>query len=325
MKSSDVNGILNILKPPGMTSFDVIRVLRGILKVRKMGHTGTLDPAATGVLPVCIGTATKAIEFMMSDDKLYRAELTLGISTDTQDSCGKVVKVANTGAITEEHIRKAINSYIGKILQVPPMYSALKIGGKKLYELARAGISVEREPREIEIYSIDIVSMTGMTGEENKKIIFDAACSKGTYIRTLCADIGEKLGCGGHMSSLVRLRSGVFEIGSAITLEEVAGYMYNESGHEHYGSIYEKLINVDEIFKRFHGYKLDGRDKTRFINGGFLPVDVLKIKDGEILRIYDEDGKFIAIGEAFLKQGKLFLKVKKLFVLGEIDESNIQH
>ena len=164
-----MNGILNILKPPGMTSFDVVAYLRGLLRIKKIGHTGTLDPLAVGVLPVCIGSATKAIEFLMEKDKLYRAELTLGVSTDTQDASGEIVSIKAVNC-TDEEIINAVRSFTGKYMQMPPMYSALKVNGKKLYELAREGITIERKSREVEIYSVDIIKIERI---DKVRVLFD--------------------------------------------------------------------------------------------------------------------------------------------------------
>jgi tRNA pseudouridine55 synthase len=201
-----------------MTSFDVVSYLRGVLKTKKIGHAGTLDPIAAGVLPIFVGKATKAIEFVMGEDKLYRAELTLGVGTDTQDSSGRVISKSKVEA-SDESIAEAVRSFTGVYSQLPPMFSALKVNGKKLYEMARKGIEVERRPREVEIHSIDIIEIN--RNKDDVTVLFDVHCSKGTYIRTLCYDIGEKLGCGGHMSFLLRKRAGIFNIESSVVLEKI--------------------------------------------------------------------------------------------------------
>jgi len=209
-----LNGILNILKPPGMTSHDVVSVVRKKLNIKKVGHTGTLDPNAAGVLPICVGQATKISQFLLDGKKKYRTELTLGIETDTEDIYGAIT---NRSSIVPENedIERAILSFIGTYDQIPPMYSALKVKGKKLYELAREGIEIERKPRQVTIYSIDIIKI------DNGKIMFDVLCSKGTYIRTLCKDIGRTLGCGGVMSFLLRIEASGFDLKTAITIEEL--------------------------------------------------------------------------------------------------------
>ncbi len=209
-----LNGILNILKPPGMTSHDVVSVVRKKMNIKKVGHTGTLDPNASGVLPICVGQATKISQFLLDGKKKYRAELTLGLETDTEDIYGEIIK-QNEVLCSKAEVEDAILSFVGTYDQIPPMYSALKVKGKKLYELARQGIEVERASRKVTIYSIDIIEYY------DKKVIFDVLCSKGTYIRTLCKDIGEALGCGGVMSFLLRTESSGFNLNTSITIEEL--------------------------------------------------------------------------------------------------------
>lgn len=209
-----LNGILNILKPPGMTSHDVVSVVRKELNVKKVGHTGTLDPNAAGVLPICVGRATKISQYLLDSKKKYRVELTLGVETDTEDIYGTVINRSSV-VPAEGEIKKAILSFTGTYNQVPPMHSAIKVKGKKLYELARKGIEIERTPRTVTIYSIDIIEIKG------NKAMFDVLCSKGTYMRTLCKDIGNILGCGGTMSFLLRMESGKFGLEAAITIEEL--------------------------------------------------------------------------------------------------------
>jgi len=296
-----MDGILNVLKPPGMTSFDVVSYLRRILKTKKIGHAGTLDPGAAGVLPVCIGRATKSIEYLMEKDKSYRVELTLGVSTDTQDAEGQVVE-RHQVHLTEQQIVECINHFIGKIEQIPPMYSAVKVEGKRLYELARTGVTIEREAREVEIYSINILEIF----ENNTKVLFDVTCSKGTYIRTLCADIGEKLGCGGHMSFLIRTRAGIFDICHALTLEDIAELAIE-------GKMNDILVKVEEIFKNLQKVELDEFSTKKFLNGVFVKLDYLDVKPGETLAVFNNSNVFFALGEVFLKQGKPMMKLKKVF------------
>lgn len=209
-----LDGILNILKPPGMTSHDVVSVVRKKINMKKVGHTGTLDPNAVGVLPICVGKATKISQFLLDGKKKYRAELTLGIETDTEDIYGEIIKRLPVNS-TKEEIESSILSFIGEYDQVPPMYSALKVNGKKLYELAREGIDIERKSRRVVIYNIDIIKI------DNDKVMFDVLCSKGTYIRTLCKDIGRKLGCGGVMSFLLRTEASGFNLDTSVTIEEL--------------------------------------------------------------------------------------------------------
>ena len=209
-----MNGIIIIDKPMGRTSHDMVYVMRKLTGIKKVGHTGTLDPMATGVLPVCIGNATKVADMLTLSDKRYIAELVLGRTTDTQDADGKVLTECDVNC-TEEEIRAAVMSFVGEIEQIPPMYSAIKQNGKKLYELARQGIEVERKSRRITINSIDILKIDGVC------ITIDVSCSKGTYIRTLCEDIGKKLHVGAYMNTLRRIKTGPFTIEESHTVDEL--------------------------------------------------------------------------------------------------------
>lgn len=216
-----MNGIINILKPPGMTSHDIINVLRKMLGIKKIGHGGTLDPMAAGVLPIFIAKGTKVAEYYQSDDKEYIAEMTLGIVTDTGDITGNIIE-NNSVNVKISQLQDVLEEFKGKIQQIPPMYSAIHYKGKKLYELARKGISVTREPRTVEIKSLKMLYF-----QENK-VFLRVTCSKGTYIRTLCEDIGKKLKCGACLSCLVRTRSGMFYINNSYTLEEVEYILKND-------------------------------------------------------------------------------------------------
>lgn len=309
----DMDGILNILKPAGMTSFDVVACLRGLLGIKKIGHAGTLDPMAVGVLPVCTGRATKAIEFMMDKDKLYRAELRLGVTTDTQDSTGNVLSTCDV-VCSDEEIEKAVASFEGKYMQLPPMYSALRVEGKRLYELAREGTRVERKPREVEIYSSRMLYINRSDGV---RVLLDVHCSKGTYIRTLCADIGQRLGCGGHMSFLLRQRAGAFDIDSAYTLEQL-------SDMKEKGQVANAFSKVDYIFMELDSITLDETQEKRFRNAVAIDVSA-NIDSGEIpgykgrhdkkyqVRVYSLEGNFIALGFLQPIEDKTYLKVRKFF------------
>lgn len=308
-----MNGILNVLKPAGMTSFDVIAVVRRITHQKKIGHTGTLDPSAVGVLPICFGNATKAIEFMIDKDKVYRAELTLGISTDTQDSSGRVNSYNKVNASNNE-IVDVCQSFKGEIMQMPPMYSAIKIGGKKLYEIARQGETIEREARKITIFDINILKIWDENvslGDEKtqydiKKVIFDVHCSKGTYIRTLCNDIGERLGCGGHMSFLIRTRAGKYDIQSSLTLEEI-------NALEESDALNSKLIPVESVFNELGSIKLNETDTIKYNNGVWIKDIFVNDNQIAIKRVYDNNGIFLGIGEIFNDKGNMFLKSRKFF------------
>ena len=229
-----MNGIINIYKEQGFTSFDVVAKLRGICHQKKIGHTGTLDPDATGVLPVCLGNATKLCDLLMDKDKEYEAVLLLGVTTDTQDTSGTVIKEREVN-VSEADVISCIQKYIGEIEQIPPMYSALKVNGKKLYELARAAVEVERKPRKITIMNIEVVNI------ELPRVTMKVTCSKGTYIRTLCNDIGESLGCGGTMEKLTRTRVGIFTLQNACKLSELQMLADEEK-------VESRLISVDALF-----------------------------------------------------------------------------
>ena len=276
-----MNGILNVFKPTGITSFDVVRTIRKISNIKKVGHAGTLDPEASGVLPVCIGKATKAIDYIMGDFKIYEVELKLGVTTDTYDREGKILSESEV-ALSDEEITRAINSFVGEIKQIPPMYSALKVNGKKLYELARAGIEIERAARPITIYEIDITNL------ESPYIKFRVKCSKGTYIRSLCYDIGELLKCGGMMWNLRRTATGQFHIEDAINIEDL-----NEE------NISEYVMPIEKIFQ--NNAKITIQDKfVKFLLNGVVVKDkalTCKFEMGTMYSIYNNENDFIGIAD----------------------------
>lgn len=236
-----INGIINIYKEKGFTSHDVVAKLRGITRQKKIGHTGTLDPDATGVLPVCLGNATKLCDLLTDKDKEYETVLLLGKVTDTQDITGEVLQESEV-QVTEEQVREVVNSFVGAIEQIPPMYSALKVNGKKLYELAREGKVIERKPRPITIHSITILDIK--LTDDCHEIRMRVECSKGTYIRTLCHDIGEALGTGGCMKSLVRTKVSKFLLADAITLEEAQKLQQEDRLVDH-------VIPVEDMFPQY--------------------------------------------------------------------------
>ncbi|HHY14011.1 MAG TPA: tRNA pseudouridine(55) synthase TruB [Thermoanaerobacterales bacterium] len=287
-----MDGILNILKPPGMTSHDVVSYVRRNLKGKKVGHTGTLDPGAAGVLPVCIGKATKISRFIIKSYKEYRAELTLGISTNTQDNFGEITKKVNTVLskdIVEERIYEAFDKFKGVIYQEPPMYSAIKYKGKPLYKYARSGQIIKREKRKVVIKDIKIVEIL-----YPNRIVFDVICSSGTYIRTLCNDIGEMLGCGGHMSLLIRKSVANFKIDDSITLEEFRLLLYENE-------LIKKIYPIDFPLKDLPYAIIPDNMMKRAKNGS--PVynshisQTLDVKDEQLFRMYDKNNNFIAIGK----------------------------
>ena len=281
-----IQGIINVYKEKGFTSHDVVAKLRGIVGQKKIGHTGTLDPDATGVLPVCLGKATKLCDLLTDKNKTYEAVLLLGKTTDTQDITGEVLEEKSTEALTEEKVREAIEGFIGDYEQIPPMYSALKVNGKKLYELAREGKVIERKARPVKILDIQILEI------DLPKVRMEVSCSKGTYIRTLCHDIGEKLGCGGCMESLIRTRVSTFRIEDAKTLDEIETLKQE-------GKLAELLVPIDAMFPFYPKITVKDDWKAFAKNGNPLDLKMLKEACGQDeetqVRLYDESGKFIAI------------------------------
>lgn len=280
-----VNGIINVYKEQGYTSFDVVAKMRGIFHQKKIGHTGTLDPDAVGVLPVCLGKATKVCDLLTDKDKVYETVLLLGIETDTQDISGKVLNQSSNFP-NEAEIRSAISSFVGEILQVPPMYSALKVNGQKLCDLARAGVTIDRKARPVQIFSIDILEIN------IPEVRMRVHCSKGTYIRTLCNDIGEKLCCFGTMKSLVRTRVSNFDIDHAITLDKIAKFV-DENGLENLPF----LEQVDSLFEKYEMGIVGPEMEKVVYNGNRIPCDKISGIDNleEIIRIYDWNNKFIGL------------------------------
>lgn len=238
-----MNGIVNVLKPPGMSSHDVVSFIRRTFGIKKAGHTGTLDPGAAGVLVVCLGAATRLAQFLLDEDKEYRAEITFGLATSSGDSFGDVTGEGDASWLTEDIVRSVLPKFTGEIRQVPPMTSALKMQGKKLYELARSGLVVDRPARAVRIHSLDFVWGTGWGGPRPKALLH-LVCSKGTYVRSLCDDIGFHLGCGAHMSFLVRTRAGSFTISDSRTLEELRAAASEKR-------LEEKMIPMDEAISGF--------------------------------------------------------------------------
>lgn len=301
-----INGIINVYKEKGYTSHDVVAKLRGILKQKKIGHTGTLDPDAEGVLPVCLGSGTKLCDILTDKSKTYRAVLLLGTTTDTQDITGKVLAEKPVAAGKEEILR-AIYSFQGPYAQIPPMYSALKIEGKRLYELAREGKEVPREARNVEIHSITVEELN----METKEAVIVVDCSKGTYIRTLCHDIGEKLLCGGCMKELTRIRSGEFELSKSLKLEEIEEKFREDVLSEH-------IIQVPDMFPDYTKVSVRKEFEKQLYNGNFLNIDQLEQKISDLsdmtdkVRIYDGENNFIGIykycpDEGMIKPYKMFL------------------
>lgn len=314
-----MDGIINVYKEKGYTSHDVVAKLRGILRMKKIGHTGTLDPDAEGVLPVCLGKATKLCDLLTDKTKTYQAVMLLGQETDTQDTTGEILAQYPVNAM-EEEVREAVESFLGPYMQVPPMYSALKVNGKKLYELARAGKEVEREARPVEIFEIHVDSI------ELPRVTMTVTCSKGTYIRTLCYDIGRKLGCGGCMEHLLRTRVDRFELADSLKLSQIEELRDR-------GEVENHVIAVDEVFAGLPAYTAVPGDGDKLVhNGNPFPIELAtscedgksssqdrgakqsaehshrlssRIEEGELgkalfdpqknIRVYDSEGRFIGV------------------------------
>lgn len=326
-----MDGIINVYKEPGFTSHDVVAKLRGILHMKKIGHTGTLDPDAQGVLPVCVGRATKLCGMITDWGKTYEAVMLLGRKTDTQDISGNIVEQRRV-SVDERMVLEAATSFVGGYEQIPPMYSALKHNGKKLYELARQGIEIERAPRRV---NIDFIRINEMNLEdEEKTVTFTVSCSKGTYIRTLINDIGEKLGCGACMVKLIRTRVGQFVIDESLTLNQISALVIK-------GTVEDYIISADELFDYpklvvreeynkllYNGNRFaadavceeseisQGQDYIQDCGHSYIQENAREYEQGQQYRIYDAIGNFIGI---YAYRESYFVPVK-IFYSGERDE-----
>lgn len=309
-----INGILNIYKEKGYTSHDVVAKLRGIVGQKKIGHTGTLDPDAEGVLPVCLGRATKLCDMLTDKNKTYETVLLLGTTTDTQDISGEVLETGDTSGLKEEQVRACILKYIGEYDQLPPMYSALKVNGKKLYELAREGKEIERKTRKVQILDIQIKEIN------LPRVRMEVSCSKGTYIRTLCHDIGKDLGCGGCMEQLLRTRVSQFELKDSMKLDEVRVYLDQRK-------MSEILIPIDEMFADRKAIVVKKQFEVLAYNGNELKLSATELKkdvrpengaeterfvEGEQVRLYDQAEHFIGI--FVYRAGQQRFAVEKMFL-----------
>lgn len=293
------NGIINVYKEKGYTSHDVVAKLRGILRQKKIGHTGTLDPDAEGVLPVCLGNGTKLSELLTEKDKTYSATLLLGISTDTQDTSGTIQKTSKVN-VTEEEVKIAIYSFLGEYNQIPPMYSAIKVDGKKLYELAREGKEIARSPRLVKIHEIKIDEIA------LPRVKITVNCSKGTYIRTLCHDIGEALKCGGCMEKLLRTKSGRFHLNDSYKLDEIADLRDKDM-------LDEIIVPVEDIFINYGKCFLKEEHCNLIYNGNPFKkqhlVDADCINYEQPVRVYDYKGTFIGL-YTYIAENKIFKPLK---------------
>jgi len=279
-----VDGILNLNKPAGSTSFQMVNVLQRLSGQRRVGHGGTLDPAATGVLPICLGQATRLVEFLMDSRKTYRAEVQLGISTDTYDATGRIIHRGEASYITQERVESILPSFRGSFKQIPPMYSAVRQGGKRLYELARAGLEVERKARWAQVFHLELVDW------RSPIFTLEVECGRGTYIRSLAHDLGQALGCGSHLRNLVRLRSGLFDIEDAVTLPQL-----KESFR--YGYWQNLLYPIDLVLSHWKAVIVGQERERRIRNGRALTLggEARPSSDGERCRAYSLDGRILAL------------------------------
>ncbi|HEX79346.1 MAG TPA: tRNA pseudouridine(55) synthase TruB [Dehalococcoidia bacterium] len=279
-----MDGILNINKPPGRTSFSVVAMVRKLCRERRVGHAGTLDAMAGGVLPVCVGKGTRVIEFLMDARKLYRAVIRLGVATDTYDATGKVIQEGNAAGISREQVELALETFCGSIVQTPPMYSALKYRGQRLYRLARAGMEIKRESRPTTVYRIELKDFVTTV------VTLEVECSRGTYIRSLAHDLGQMLGCGAHLEHLLRLKYGPFDIDDAVSLKQF------EEGFNN-GSWQKLVYPIDTVLGQWTSVVV-GEEQERMIkHGGSVVIEDIQIEDGvgSRCRAYNRDGYFIAI------------------------------
>ena len=295
-------GILNVNKEKGISSARVVSLVRRALDIKKVGHTGTLDLEASGVLPIVVGKATRVSDYMMTKDKVYETELILGAKTDTLDAAGKIIAKSQK-IIDKDQFLETMNTFIGEIEQIPPMYSALKVNGQKLYDLAREGIEIERKRRRVNIYDIDLLDF------DFPRAKIRVTCSKGTYIRTLVDDIGEKLSTFAYVDNLVRARVGEFDIKDAIKSEDIL-----EISRE---DLLKKLYPIDTALKNFEKIVLDKSYLEKLINGQVVEVEK---NYGKIIRVYCED-EFLGLGNSYRENDKNFLKMEKVFY--EREDKNI--
>lgn len=297
-----MTGILCIDKPGGFTSFDVVAKLRGMTREKRVGHSGTLDPMATGVLPLFFGRATKAVDLLPDQDKRYTATFRLGIATDTQDITGRVLSERPV-RVSAAEVREGLSAFLGPQMQTPPMYSAVQVGGRRLYDIARQGLEVERPGREVLIHRLDLLQ----ADEREHLYTVDVACSKGTYLRTLCHDLGERLGCGAVLTALRRTMACGFGLGGCITLQEAQRLTDG-------GALSGRLLPVEAAFASLPRLVLEGRQAHLFRNGVRLPLSELQIPEGEAaLRVLDGAGRFLGIARP--DPGVGVLRLIKLFVL----------
>ncbi|MDA8233960.1 MAG: tRNA pseudouridine(55) synthase TruB [Clostridia bacterium] len=294
-----MDGIINVHKPPGMTSHDVVSFIRRTFRQKRVGHTGTLDPGVAGVLPICLGKATRVAQFLTDQDKAYRGELTLGFTTDTLDGFGQFTGEKDASRLTEDEIRQALVGFIGEIEQIPPMVSAVRHQGKKLYELARAGVEVERRPRKVTIHSLEILEIEGLS-TAHPKVSFDVVCSKGTYIRTLCDDIGARLGVGGYMSHLVRTRSGPFTLATAHPLEIIEEAVQTGNYQQVVLAIESGLTHLLSVKVWDSAVKAVSHGNPLFEPGVAEKPETLQ--EGQLIRLHGLNEEILAVAKVIFEQ-----------------------
>jgi tRNA pseudouridine55 synthase len=277
-----IDGILNINKSTGMTSHDVVAKVRKLLKQKRVGHAGTLDPAASGVLPICVGQGTRVAEYLSESGKAYTANILFGVVTDTYDAEGAIVRTAETESLTLEQIQEALTGFLGPQMQMPPLYSAIKLQGQPAYKRMRAGEEITLEPRPITITQLDILAW------QPPHLTLAIECSKGTYIRSLAYDLGEQLGCGAHLAGLIRTRSGPFMLSNSITLDQLAASAEN-------GNIEQYLHASDSVLQQYPAILLDDVTTKRVLHGNAFPYDIEAT--AKLARVYDANGRFVAIAE----------------------------
>ena len=311
MTLQPLEGVLPVKKPVGFTSHDVVAKVRGITRTRRIGHTGTLDPQVTGVLPLCIGRATRVVEYIQELPKEYEAVLKVGYSTDTEDATGRVTEQVDKVEITSEQVMRTLASFVGVIEQIPPMFSAVKVEGKRLYELAREGIEIERKARKIQIYELELLHMD--LDRAHPEIRFRTKCSKGTYIRTLCTDIGRALGYPAVMSDLVRTSTGFIQLSQCLDLEEIAERMAD-------GTLQSYMIPADQAVTHIPAYTVSEVEARKALQGQSLPIEISETKRSvsELFRLYgqstipdDKLNNFLGIFR--YDEEKKLLKPEKVF------------
>jgi tRNA pseudouridine55 synthase len=278
-----MDGILNINKATGMTSHDVVAKIRKLLKQKRVGHAGTLDPAASGVLPICIGHGTRVAEYLSESGKAYRAEIRFGIVTDTYDVEGSILRTSDTSELSLTHIEELLPQFMGAQMQMPPLYSAIKLQGQPAYKRMRAGEEITLEARPIEIYALHIVAW------QAPLLTLDIECSKGTYIRSLAYDLGEQLGCGAHLAGLIRTRSGPFTLEKSSSLEQLADIIEQ-------GTLPTHIFPADYAIQQYPALHLDEETSMRVLHGNTFHADMPALQpESDLARIYDSKGYFLAI------------------------------